>query len=537
MINTTELPPQSGVDVKKDVDGDKETKPEVSEWTIMIYMSGDNDLAQHCIRSLTEMKSLAAIDPRKIRVTAQIDPEDARMETRRLVINRKDKGAQTKPGEAATPSISVNGGPGKLDDDKIGLGPGKVRFPRGRQSRSASATATQETNMADPETLFDFISRSKDECPAENYMLVLDGHASGIEEGFLLKDQNPPGSMSLTDLKTVLTNVRDLLDIKLDILGMDSCLMNMIEISYEFQGVAEIIVGSQGLVPGNGWPYARIFGELAQAQTNGKVGAADLAAIIVRTYINAYIENSIIGGLSVDVGAFYTARSSEVAVLIQSLAELLTDNLMTRDDLKKLLAGKLEDSDRNIVKLKVMDELILSHWRAQSFNGELFVDLWDFCDLLKRYYSASDEIYIKCGAVQSAVEMMMVQSCFSGIEYQHAHGISIYFPWSEMLHGYSDLDFAQSSLAAEAEGGKSIGWSEFLKAYLHVTRRETRGKKGLRFLTETRKNPPWKRDPPYHGPYEAARSMRNPPREYPRITDCIRDVQKFNRFLETFGFR
>ena len=530
-------------------------KPQ-ADWTIMIYMSGDNELANDCIRSLTEIKGTLLADPDRVRVIAQIDPEDPRMETRRLVLNKnkgksksKDMTSAGKPDENVPPAApqpesptDLNGGrgPGRLDDDKIDLEPGKVRFHRRRMQAypPPPSTSRGDTNMADPETLFDFISRSKDECPAAHYMLVLDGHSAGVEEGFLLKDKNPPGSMSLSDLKDVLEAVRHDLDIKLDVLGMDSCLMNMLEICYEFKDVAKILVGSQGLVPGHGWPFANIAESLARSAVLGEVTAEELGKTIVKSFINSYLENSIVGGLSVDAAALRMAKSPDVANAVHQLATLLADSLLTAEDRAKLVKGALPDSDNDIVDSKVMDQIILSHWRAQSFNGELYVDLWDFCELLKRYFDDKEAAIPKqCQEVQDTVEAMRVMSCFSGIEYQHAHGLSIYFPWAEMMAGYKDLDFAKQFSAGD--NGRIAGWCEFLIAYLHATRRETQGGGGVAMRLDFRHDPPWKKDPPYQGPDETAHSMRNPPREYPRISNCLLpgNENKFNDFLTAFGSR
>src|SRR5215218_7008644 len=48
-----------------------------------------------------------------------------------------------------------------------------------------------------------------------------------------------------------------------------------------------------------------------------------------------------------------------------------------------------QDTSRKVVpadhsRLLFSDALILAHWRAQSYNGELYVDLADFCDCLAK---------------------------------------------------------------------------------------------------------------------------------------------------------
>lgn len=471
------------------------TKTDVAEWTIMIYMSADNDLTDECIRALSETKS--ARFSNKINVIAQLDPHEPRMKTKRFAINKKASGG----GESAA---------GGLDEDSIDLLPGKTDF---KGPKSTSIASTGDINMAEPKTLFDFVSRCLDLYPARHYMLVLDGHASGVEEGFLLKDQNPPGSMSLDDLRNVLAAIKDELKMNIDVLGLDACLMNMLEICYEFKGLAAIMVGSQGLTPGHGWPFAKIIYELNRNPITEpeQLAAEQLARIIVRQFTDSYLDNSIIGGLSVDIAALRLTDTDTVA--------------KTLNDLAGFLVTKLNDPN-------VRDQIILSHWRAQSFNGELYVDLWDFCEVLKVNYKSNEngDVFKKCSAVQDAIQAMRVASCFCGIEYQHAHGLSIYFPWSEIFSGYKNLAFANLS-------GKDSNWFNFISKYLELTRREPLGGSGIQLNERVRRDPPWKRDPPYMGPGEIVHSMRNPPRDYPQNVDCVPDLKRLDRLLKTFRLK
>jgi hypothetical protein len=61
------------------------SKP-VAEWTVMVYMAGDNSLSAECIWALTEMKKAASSD--QINVIAQFDPSDGLARTRRYEINK-----------------------------------------------------------------------------------------------------------------------------------------------------------------------------------------------------------------------------------------------------------------------------------------------------------------------------------------------------------------------------------------------------------------------------------------------------------------
>jgi hypothetical protein len=415
-----------------------------------------------------------------------------------------------------------------LDDGR--LPGGKVKFPgdpnpRTQAQRRASAAATTtgelnmgETNTADPETLFDFISWTKDNCPARNYMLVLSGHSAGVEDGFLMKDENPPGSMSFDGLMSVLRAVKDEdpakgLGMRIDILGLDSCLMNMAEVCYEMQDLATYVVGSQGYIPNPGWPYRRIIGALHEA--GALMDPETLSRRIVEEYIKHYLENSALGGLSVDLCALDLSASGGVRDAVRGLVEVIMPRLKDRADsaFKK--------------------DIVYAHWASQSYNGELFVDLHDFCKMLTE--SCNDQaVTAACKAVTDSIEEMVVISCFCGIDCQHSNGLSIYFPWSIIFASYGQLLFAKES-----------GWGDFLSEYVEATRREPRGgpeEDATATVERTFKTmaAPFelklgnRRNPPDgHGPSNM-NSMRNPPRKWTSkgFSKCTGGEEKLRKMFQ-----
>src|SRR3990172_9807930 len=89
----------------------------------------------------------------------------------------------------------------------------------------------------------------------------------------------------MLELKRVLARAHRLLGRKVDLVGMDACLMTMIEIAYQIRDHACVLVGSEELEPGAGWLYAAILGDLAAKPT---LGPEELGATIVRRYIESY---------------------------------------------------------------------------------------------------------------------------------------------------------------------------------------------------------------------------------------------------------
>src|SRR4030042_7053704 len=70
-----------------------------------------------------------------------------------------------------------------------------------------------------------------------------------------------------------------------DIVGMDACLMAMIEVDNQIKPYAAVRVGSEKTVPNDGWPYNTI---LAGLVANPGWSASTLATRLVDAYYASY---------------------------------------------------------------------------------------------------------------------------------------------------------------------------------------------------------------------------------------------------------
>ncbi|HJT28017.1 MAG TPA: clostripain-related cysteine peptidase [Pyrinomonadaceae bacterium] len=175
---------------------------------------------------------------------------------------------------------------------------------------------------------------------------------------------------------------------------------------------------------------------------------------------------------------------------------------LTLCDLNKV--GELQEPVSNLVKalLKglrfsrrtnnsiVRELMILAHWEAQSFFQEQYTDLYDYCFRLRTNCEAEriknpsrptqrllQEIENACKDVMTVLKRgkhnddngIIVRSEFAGPAYQYAHGLSVFFPWSEPVANpmwkklYRRFAF------------KETKWQQFLKLYFAETMRKPAG--------------------------------------------------------------
>jgi len=380
------------------------------EWTVLLYMAGDNNLSEECVYALNEIKEGLTDNPR-LSVLAQFDPSGLRATTKRFEL-----------GPIATST---------LDED--------VRW----QAR--------ETDTGEPNNLLEFIRWGISTYPAKHYMVVLVGHGTGTDDDFL-RDENPPNSLSVLEFSEVFSKLRGD-GHTIDVLGMDTCLMSMAEVCYEMlRNRVTYMVGSEGFAPNTGWPYRAILSQLSRDISRDGSGAPveprALAVQIVDHYQEFY-RPYINGGISVDQSALEVARIEDVQQAMFSLVGALNDEFENR---------QLEYFSEK------QNALILAHWEAQSYNGEVFTDLYDFCERLQLRYPNADVVE-HCERVKEAIRAVVVKSNVAGAAFQFSFGLSIYFPWAGLSPNYGNLSFP-----------KATNWIDFLQFYLNKTRRP-RGQK------------------------------------------------------------
>jgi hypothetical protein len=438
-------------------------------WTALVYMATDNNLSVEGIFSLTEIKE--SIGAPQFQAYALFDSSAKGIGTRRYNFN----GKRASRGESL-----------KLEDfeDKDA----ESQFVTGSPTQSGIAVAENADkqvnlpnyeNSADPNVLVSFLTSGLKKEMGKNhyYLVVLSGHGSGAVGDFL-SDDNPPSSMSIPALACALRKVKTVIGVispdqgagadetagrKIDILGMDSCLMSMAEVCCELSDSVSYLVGAEGFTLNAGWPYRSIFTALGSPQA---MSPKEVAKMIVQKQVDYYSEY-LEAGVAVDLSAC-DLQPAKMQQLIKNVKDLVGS-----------LTNKSNEGRIVSLKEEFMDAILLAHWYAQSYKFEQYVDLYDFCELLSERLKKLDKSGEKakdvgdaikyCGSVREAVREIVPEDMCGryGVDTQYSNGLSVYFPWSKselsMIQEYQRLIFAQFS-----------DWGEFLRVYVSDTQRKPR---------------------------------------------------------------
>jgi hypothetical protein len=394
-------------------------------WTVLVWMAGDNDLEDYATSDLGELKRVGTSE--RVDVVVQLD-------------SMRDDHTRRYHVRAGTP----------VEEDVVAdLG---------------------ETNTGDPRVAIDFFTWGIKKYPAQRYLLVMWNHGSGIDEedvyrrararGLAVARRGPANAHAVPrsrvravasrryrralfsstieaavgrraiayddtardfldnlELEKVLDEVRRRTGRRVDVLGFDACLMNMVEIAYQLRSDVDYIVGSQELEPGDGWPYDTVLKALTAQPA---MTPRQLGELIVRQYVASYTGDDVTQSL-LDVG-----RVAAAAEAVDGLARALV----------KAVAHPVE--------FKAAAQALA---RAQRYDTKDFLDLGDLCARLR---AATRSAPVKAAAdavtrVLAGTSGLVVAEKHKGTSVARSHGVSIYFPRGDATVAYDRLDFAKKT--------------------------------------------------------------------------------------------
>lgn len=486
---------------RNEIQNGKGKQPEQKKpvWTIMVYLAGDNNLTTNCISVLQQLEAVSYSED--IRVLACFDSNTPWPKgSRYLDINsRRRRGDDRIDWE--------------IHNDLISLGERGHTLKTPDFCRVSDYPSNDEriTRPAVAEGLKRFLQWAV-ECneESEKYMLILFGHGPLVAGQTFLAQENPPSSLRFEDLKEILgrhfgpTSNPELRrrfgQKKLDILACQNCVMNGVETAHEIKDHVEFMIGSQGLVLAIGWPYEKIVGAIVE---NPKAETEEISRKLLKACARHLLDFSVMD------------RSSEQSVCNLARLQEKDQNITTAiKELAAALQDGLSFTEENVLRFSVVaDAVRLARLEAQSYWGEVFVDLYDFCErLLKKSNEealAHNDLFKELGlnedtpkkfretglirtlkqiarcciAVMKAIERVVPLSYYIGPDLQYSHGLSIYFPWTLPSEPYF---FTQIASAQDYElktafetyraysFAKESGWGNFLAAFFKATLRKVR---------------------------------------------------------------
>ena len=410
-----------------------ETK--IAQWTILTYIQANNDLHEYAHYSISHMQA-GMQNSNGVNIIFEWDH----------IKTNKIKRCKIVPGEI------------ELD-----------------------SSFTKNKIKSHVDALVDSFSWAQKKYPAENYMLILWNHGTGVldyDETYksclmhgrllsfkklnqiespmdkqllnrgILMDESRNTLFTNQNLSDALNQIKINLGKKIDILVMDACYMQMLEVAYQVKDSAQFLVASQEYESGEGLPYGTFIYTLTM--NSGNMNALNLSQCIVSWYDNFYKNKQN--------HAWYTYSAIDLS---------LVDNV--KENIKELLQS-IEDC-KKIDKKNTYEIVTQARRSTHEFYWTEYIDLYSFYDelldniesnLQKNEEALKNQLFktaliklnsvIKKGLLK--IKKVIIANAIGSTQ-KYAYGLSIYYPIKDAVH--------ESYLKTSFD--KDTNWNKFVNEF------------------------------------------------------------------------
>ncbi|MCJ7703598.1 MAG: clostripain-related cysteine peptidase [Anaerolineales bacterium] len=420
-------------------------------WLVMLYQDADDKILEKDIYiDLNEAERVGSTD--RVHIVAQVDRFQAGFSgdgdwasTRRYYITRDE------------------------DLNRVG---------------SKLAQELGEANMADGQTLVDFVTWAVSNYPADNYVLILSDHGMGWPGGW--SDPSPGGRdphsaplasklgehLFLSEIDQALGEIRHQTGIdKFEIIGFDACLMAQLEVFTALEPHARFAIASEETEPALGWAYT---GFLTALTSNPDMSGKELSQAVIDSYIQE--DQRIVDPVAREEFASQGSPLSALFGFGRATSEQLTQQLgrdvtLSAVDLGLLpeLMARFNDFSyalQNDNQAKIAAARTYARSYTSIFGREVppsFIDLGHFLQLVEQE-SQNNTVKKAAREVLAALGKAVVAERH-GEGKKGSSGMSIYFPNSTLYS--SPMAGPQSyTTIAERFADQSL-WDDFLAFHYH----------------------------------------------------------------------
>jgi hypothetical protein len=248
-----------------------------ARWTIMVYMSGDNNLEDFIVKDIELELGLAGSNA-DIQIVALAD---------------RGPGYDTSRGNWQTTKL--------------------YHVTQGIVADATSAVADWgERNFGNPQTLIDFVTWTKTNYPADRYALYFWGHGWNWHPGWVMEDDTDVDTLDYHEMKAAIPLLGFI-----DLVGYDGCNMATMEIYKLWENKATAIAASEEYVGWNGIEYDSV---IAQLRANPFMSADQVAVASAQSAV-------VLGGERTFSAVAVDGRLANLLTATEQFAVALTNGL------------------------------------------------------------------------------------------------------------------------------------------------------------------------------------------------------------------
>jgi len=204
-------------------------KMNTADWTILVYLDGDNDLEEYAIDLFLEMAEVGSTDD--VNIIVQFDrASDFDTSYGNWNTTKRFRIAQDMVPDASYALMDIG-----------------------------------EINMGDPQTLIDFVTWTRNNYPASRDCLIVYDHGYGWN--WICHDMTPMDNLEIFELGDALSTITNNGENPMDLIVFHACLMAMLEVAYEIEDYASYMTASEDMAQSDDWHYDDVFSYLLENPT------------------------------------------------------------------------------------------------------------------------------------------------------------------------------------------------------------------------------------------------------------------------------
>lgn len=408
-------------------------------WTILVYIAGDNDLFKYALRNIYQMMNIGSSPEFNLVIHFDFHARGMPKMTKRYYV-MKDKLLQISElpaGDSGNPKNLINAAQWAISNYPSNFF-GLILWNHGTGSVDPNDHSIK--NIVRPELFFEYDPYRKIITLKKNIDFLSlvnnkeDMSPSSHNDRGICFDETSKNYLNNRKLEQALKIISGILNKKIDILLFDACLMMGVEIAHACCSYVHYLVGSEEVVLGPGYNYGLLF----QPLLKDPLLPHEYALYAVKSYAQTYAPISRDFTESALDLTHFNEFINEFTVLVKQLLFYLSS------DQKELIKKTLKfASTKNLV----------THFAEPSY-----IDLKHFLDNIviflsqnkKNYTAHSSElecINTICNQINKKIFPVfykIVVANVTGSQNPKAQGIYIYFPnvKNAIEPGYSNTNFA-----------------------------------------------------------------------------------------------
>jgi len=295
-----------------------------------------------------------------------------------------------------------------------------------------------ESSMDDPDTIVQYVTKVKNEVPADHYSLFISSNKGSGWQGVCWDDHGRGQMITMPELLDALNQITSNGANKLDILGIETCMTGNMEVAYQINACVGFFIAYPECSMLFDWPYVAGFTDLKSDPT---MTPSEFAIDMVNHFVpHNYTQDRM--------------KTTMAATNLSYMASLGTQ-------INELAVFFLEHLDE--YKVQITTALESARVYARLWYIDYYIDFYHFLDLC----TITDPEFI---TIRNTIRSTMDTAVIANVHLADdpAHGLSIYFP--RRAGDYNDsLRYATLPSPYEATNfAIHTHWDEFLRTYLGI---------------------------------------------------------------------